>query len=83
VRDYIEKDTESLEFVTFIFEVEDKDKIPSRIAISSVSFVVGGAMYKKDADESGDTMTIEEGVEACAMEIIDSIEKDFTILKVH
>jgi hypothetical protein len=78
----IEKNPQTLDFVSFVFEVMDKNRVPSRITISSVAFLVGGDIYKREADEAGEDTTIEECVAECAMEIFNSIEDDFTILNI-
>jgi len=57
--------------------------VPSKIIISSVAFLVGGDIYKKDAKKAGEDMSIEDCVAECAMEIFSSIEEDFTILNIY
>ena len=70
-------------FIDFIFEVIDNNQVPSRITINSTAFLIGGMFNKKDDEKHGINVTIEESVAECAVEIINSIEDDFTILNTY
>lgn len=80
----IEDKIQPFGFVSFIFEVVDLEtQMPSRITISSTAFLIGGVMHSEDARAHGETIAFEEGVALIAMEIIDSIEEEFTVLNTY
>lgn len=80
---FIPQEEENLDFITYVLDIEDDKGRASKVAINSVSFLLGGIMHQEDAKKEGKPISIEEATSNCFLEILDSIEEDYKILNIR